>query len=94
MISSRENLPKLTPEEYFAWEEKQICRHEYLDGEVYAMTGGTLNHGRIAGNFYFILKAHLRGSGCQVGNSDCRVNIVASTFSFLFENNVNTVSST
>jgi Uma2 family endonuclease len=79
MIAIKENFPRFTPEEYFAWEEQQNCRHEYLDGEVYAMTGGTLNHGRIAGNFYFILKAHLRGSGCQVGNSDCRVNIVAST---------------
>jgi Uma2 family endonuclease len=79
MVAVKENFPRFTPEEYFAWEEQQNCRHEYLDGEVYAMTGGTLNHGRIAGNFYFILKAHLRGSGCQVGNSDCRVNIVAST---------------
>jgi Uma2 family endonuclease len=72
-------LPRFTPEEYFAWEEQQNCRHEYLNGEVYAMTGGTLNHGRIALNVGFILKAHLRGSGCQVGNSDCRVNIVNST---------------
>jgi Uma2 family endonuclease len=79
MIAIKENFPRFTPEEYFAWEEQQNCRHEYLNGEVYAMTGGTLNHGRIAGNFYFILKAHLRGSGCQVGNSDCRVNIVNST---------------
>jgi Uma2 family endonuclease len=79
MIAIKEYFPKFTPEEYFIWEEQQNCRHEYLNGKVYAMTGGTLNHGRIAGNFYFILKSHLRGSGCQVGNSDCRVNIVAST---------------
>ncbi len=78
MIAIKENLPKFTPEEYFAWEEQQNCRHEYLNGDVYAMTGGTLNHGRIALNFGFILKAHLRGSGCQVGNSDCRVNILKS----------------
>ncbi len=79
MIAIKENFPRFTPEQYFAWEEQQNVRHEYLNGDVYAMTGGTLNHGRIALNFGFILKAHLRGSGCQVGNSDCRVNIAAST---------------
>jgi hypothetical protein len=29
------------------------------DGEVYAMSGGTLNHGEITGNFLALLKAHL-----------------------------------
>ena len=78
MIAIKENFSKFTPEEYFAWEEQQNCRHEYLNGEVYAMSGGSLNHSGIAGNFYFILKAHLRGGGCQVRNSDARVNIVNS----------------
>jgi Uma2 family endonuclease len=75
MIAVKDGFPKLTPEEYFIWEEQQLLRHEYLNGEVYAMSGGTQNHGRIASNIIFILKGHLRGSGCQVGNSDCRVNI-------------------
>ena len=75
MIAVKDKFLKLTPEEYFIWEEQQLLRHEYLKGEVYAMSGGTQNHGRIASNLIFILKGHLRGSGCQVGNSDCRVNI-------------------
>ncbi|MCF3591928.1 Uma2 family endonuclease [Planktothrix agardhii 1029] len=75
MIAVKGKFPKLTPEEYFIWEEKQLLRHEYLSGRVYAMSGGTQNHGRIASNIIFILKGHLRGGGCQVGNSDCRVNI-------------------
>ena len=75
MIVAKDKFPKLTPEEYFIWEEKQLLRHEYLNGEVYAMSGGTQNHGRIASNIIFIFKGHLRGGGCQVGNSDCRVNI-------------------
>jgi Uma2 family endonuclease len=79
MIAAKENFPRFTPEEYFAWEEQQQCRHEYIDGEIYAMTGGTLNHSEIAMNFGFLLKAHLRGSGCRVLNSDARVNIVRST---------------
>ena len=76
MIAVKDKFPKLTPEEYFVWEEQQLLRHEYLNGEIYAMSGGTQNHGRIASNIIFIVKGHLRGSGCQVGNSDCRVNIV------------------
>jgi Uma2 family endonuclease len=75
MIALKDNFAKLTPEEYFVWEEKQLLRHEYFNGEVYAMSGGTQNHGRVASNIIFILKGHLRGGGCQVGNSDCRVNI-------------------
>ncbi|WP_320056764.1 Uma2 family endonuclease [Planktothrix agardhii] len=61
MIAVKGKFPKLTPEEYFIWEEKQLLRHEYLSGRVYAMSGGTQNHGRIASNIIFILKGHLRG---------------------------------
>jgi Uma2 family endonuclease len=79
MVAAREHLPRFTPEEYFVWEEQQLYRHEYIDGEVYAMSGGTINHGDIAGNFLALLKAHMRGSGCKTLNSDCRINILEST---------------
>jgi Uma2 family endonuclease len=79
MIAAREHLPKFTPEEYFAWEEQQLVRHEYIDGEVYAMSGGTIGHSEIALNFGSLLKNHLRGSGCKTLNSDARVNILASS---------------
>lgn len=76
MIAATEQFPKLTPEEYFAWEEQQRSRHEYLNGEVYAMSGGTINHSEIAGNVGALLKTQMRGSGCKVLNSDARVNIM------------------
>jgi Uma2 family endonuclease len=75
MIAVRDDFPRFTPEEYFTWEEQQQIRHEYINGEVYAMTGGTLNHSEIALNFSLVLKSHLRSSGCRVLNSDARVNI-------------------
>lgn len=78
MIALKDDFPKLTPEEYFDWEEQQQLRHEYIDGEVYAMTGGTLNHSEIASNLSFFLKGHLRNRGCRVFNSDARVNIHSS----------------
>ena len=75
MIAARESFPRFTPEEYFEWEEQQEIRHEYFDGEVYAMTGGTINHSEIAINFGSLLKAHLRGGKCRLLNGDARVNI-------------------
>lgn len=75
MVAATGQFPKLTPEEYFLWEETQSTRHEYLNGEVHAMGGGTINHSDISGNILALLKTHLRGSGCKVLNSDARVNI-------------------
>jgi Uma2 family endonuclease len=83
MVAIKEHFPHFTPAEYLEWEEQQEFRHEYVDGEVYAMTGGTLNHSAIAGNFYNILKNHLRGSGCKVFNSDAKVQILESN-SYLY----------
>jgi Uma2 family endonuclease len=75
MVAIQERFPRFTPEEYFAWEEQQELRHEYINGEVYAMTGGTINHSRIAANFIGLLSAHLRGGSCEVLTSDGRINI-------------------
>jgi Uma2 family endonuclease len=79
VIAVRDHSPRFTPEEYFAWEEQQLVRHEYIDGQVYAMSGGTIDHSDIAGNFLSLLKAHMRGSGCKTLNSDARVNILESS---------------
>jgi Uma2 family endonuclease len=76
MIALKEHFPRFTPEEYFAWEEQQLERHEYMDGEVYAMSGGTVIHSQIASNFNRLLGNHMRGSGCKTLNSDCRVNVL------------------
>jgi Uma2 family endonuclease len=79
MVAVKDNSPLFTPAEYFAWEEQQLCRHEYIGGEVYAMSGGTIDHSEIAGNFLFLLKGHLQDSGCKTLNSDARVNILETT---------------
>ena len=76
MVALKDNSSLFTPEEYFNWEEKQLERHEYIDGEVYAMSGGSVNHGRISIKFTAMLDTHLDDSSCLTGNSDIRVNIV------------------
>jgi Uma2 family endonuclease len=66
-----------TPDEYLAWEREQPIRHEYIDAEVYAMTGGTLPHNDIAVNLTTILRTTLRGTGCKVRMSDAKVRVSA-----------------
>ncbi|NEP51957.1 MAG: Uma2 family endonuclease, partial [Moorea sp. SIO3C2] len=43
-------LYRMTPEQYLEWEPTQEIRYEYSDGEVFAMTGGSKPHNRIALN--------------------------------------------
>jgi Uma2 family endonuclease len=76
VIAVLNNDRYFTPEEYFAWEEQQLERHELIDGHVYAMSGGTQNHSAIKLNIGVSIKTHLRGSKCRVFNSDLKVNIL------------------
>ena len=76
MIVARDNDRYFTPEEYFSWEEKQLERHELINGRVYAMSGGTQNHSAIKSNVASLIRSHLRGSPCRVFNSDLKVNIL------------------
>jgi Uma2 family endonuclease len=78
MIAAKDKPTNLTPEEYFTWEATQLEKHEYINGEVYAMSGGSVNHGRIAIRFTAMFDSHLENTGCITGNSDVKVNIFGS----------------
>lgn len=69
-----------TVEEYLAYEEETGIKHEYIDGEIFAMAGGTDNHSWIAMNASSELVQGLKGSPCHVRNSDMRVKIAESKF--------------
>ncbi|MBU0500916.1 MAG: Uma2 family endonuclease [Gammaproteobacteria bacterium] len=56
----------ITSGQYLAAELTSPVRHEYRDGEVFAMTGASLRHNTIAGNVFSLLRAHLKGSPCRV----------------------------
>ena len=62
-------------EAYLAWEELQPERHEYVDGEVYAMTGARVRHNLLAGNAYVWLRQALRGSACSVFSDGLKLQI-------------------
>jgi len=65
----------LSPEEYLSGEEHSPTKHEYIDGEVYAMAGAEDAHVTIAGNLFSLLRGHVRGSGCRVFIADMKARI-------------------
>ncbi|NET40704.1 Uma2 family endonuclease [Okeania sp. SIO2B3] len=73
MIAQPQDYHKISAEEYLEWEAKQEFRHEYVDGEVLAMTGGTIPHTKIYLNFYRALYPHLSKRGCEAYVSDVKV---------------------
>ncbi|OGT88343.1 MAG: hypothetical protein A2286_14165 [Gammaproteobacteria bacterium RIFOXYA12_FULL_61_12] len=67
----------LSPEEYLLWENDQPegVKHEYVNGQVYAMVGASRGHNQVSMRFATRLAYHLEGSKCQVFQSDMKVAI-------------------
>jgi Uma2 family endonuclease len=64
--------PRLTPEQYLEIERASEFRHEFYHGEMFAMSGGSLRHAVIIGNFSALLHHALKKSPCLVVTSDMR----------------------
>ena len=75
MIAIPQQPPRMTFEEYLEWEAKQDIRYEYVNGEVFAMTGGTIPHNDLALNFYRNLYPHLHSRGCRINVSDVKLQV-------------------
>lgn len=65
----------LTAEDYLARERAASFRSEYVNGDVHAMAGGSVNHTRIARNITALLTAQLSARPCEVFGSDMKVRI-------------------
>lgn len=63
----------ISPEEYLALEETAEGRSEYYQGEIFAMSGASVNHNRIAGSLYTGLNAALAGKPCEAFITDMRL---------------------
>ncbi|HEU5382346.1 MAG TPA: Uma2 family endonuclease [Ktedonobacteraceae bacterium] len=71
----------MTVAEYFQLEESDPeHRYEYIDGHVYMMAGGSLDHDMIKSNIQDILRALLRGGQCRVYSSDAKVQVSATRY--------------
>ncbi len=64
----------LSVDDYLAGELASQVRHEYVDGEIYAMVGASDQHGLIAGNLHTALNQQLP-ERCQVFMCDMKVRI-------------------
>lgn len=78
-------IPSLTIEEYIAQERDSQSKYEYHDGQIFALAGGTINHGLLCGNVYSELKHVLKqnNANCKPTSSEIKLNI-ASQNSFVY----------
>ena len=72
-------VPKIpsTAADYLAWEIEQPDRHDFVDGEVYAVSGGEDRNATVALNVYIALRQHLRGTKCSVYVTEVRLHVRA-----------------
>jgi Uma2 family endonuclease len=75
MSALRQPKEILTAEQYLRIERLAETKSEYVNGQVFAMAGGSLNHGRIARNISSSLNRQLHGRPCEVFTSDVKVRI-------------------
>jgi Uma2 family endonuclease len=68
-------IQTLTEQEYLDLETHSKIRHEYVDGYIFAMSGATKKHNRIAGNLYSRFLLQIRGTACQAYLSDVKIKI-------------------
>ncbi len=71
-----------SPDEYLQLEAESAVKHEYIDGEVYAMADANDAHVTIAGNLFALLRNHVRGTSCRAYISDMKARIDARNRSY------------
>ncbi|NJN03951.1 MAG: Uma2 family endonuclease [Leptolyngbyaceae cyanobacterium SL_1_1] len=72
----------MTAQDYLTWETQQELRYEFVDGTVFAMTGGTLPHNDIAINLLSSLRPTIRPQGCRINIADVKVNVSPSIYRY------------
>lgn len=68
---------KMTAAEFLEWDARQSTRHEFFDGEVFAMAGASQSHVTVVLNVGAELRAALRGKACRPFVSDMKVHVRA-----------------
>jgi Uma2 family endonuclease len=75
MVASPRN-PNFSPDEYLQIEDQSPIKHEYIDGQLYAMVGANQDRNTISLNLSFVLRRHIRGLGYRLFMSDVKVRIM------------------
>ena len=71
------NHRRFSIDEYLGLEENSSSKSEYCQGEIFSMSGGSLEHNRIVADVLTELNVALRGKQCQVFPSDLRLYIAS-----------------
>ena len=79
MLAISQEPSRMSIKEYLEWEPQQDLRHEYINGEVFAMTGGTLAHNDITLNLYRTLYPQVRSRGCRINVADVKVQVTTNS---------------
>jgi Uma2 family endonuclease len=69
---------QMSVEAYLDWEPQQEIRYEYINGDVCAMTGGSIPHNDIAINLLSAVLPQIRAQGCRVNMADVKLQVDAS----------------
>lgn len=77
MSATGRTTPLMSLDEYLAFEERSPVRHEYVAGEVYAMSGATTRHNLITLNITRHLHQAARARGCRVFATDVKLRAAA-----------------
>ncbi|MFA7240108.1 MAG: Uma2 family endonuclease [Sulfuricellaceae bacterium] len=72
----------ISPETYLEMETASEERHEYVDGEIFAMTGAASTHNLININLLSLIREHLRGGPCRVFAIDIKLRVEAANCYF------------
>jgi Uma2 family endonuclease len=75
---------KWSVEDYIEAEKKNEVRHEYVQGDLYAMAGASEEHNFISGNLFSALRTHLKGKPCKVFIHDMKVKLNAQITLFYY----------
>lgn len=78
----KEDEEKISFREYLAGEQTSEVKHEFVNGEVYAMTGASYRHNRVSGTLYGLLFSHLQTKGCTPLFSDQMVSNKENSFAY------------
>ncbi len=74
-MSVLEKINYYTEEAYLHYEQAALTKHEYVDGQIYAMAGASENHNRLSMNLGFHLRSAARGGDCGVFINDMKLRI-------------------
>lgn len=75
-------VSKLTEEQYLTIERTAEFRSEFLNGEMFAISGGSLNHTGLQANILVEVSVGLRVKGCRAFGPDFRIKVSSRMYTY------------